>query len=69
MIVYFNLNVNSIVFFSEIMDAEDSLPFEGPSEPQKGRNKRRSSILKSTLGRPVLQVGIGNLFNNTLFCF
>ena len=51
------------------MDAEDPLPIEGPSEPRIGRNKRRSSILKSTVGRPVLQVGIGNLFNDTLSCF
>ena len=55
--------------FQKKMDAEDPLPIEGPSEPRIGRNKRRSSILKSTVGRPVLQVGIGNLFNDTLSCF
>ena len=54
MITNFNL-----VLFSETMDADDPLPFEGPSEPRKGRNKRRSSILKPSGGRPVLQVGIG----------
>ena len=41
------------------MDADDPLPFEaGAAVAPRARNKRRSSILKTTNARPVLQVNL-----------
>ena len=44
------------IIFNGKMNFDDPLPFETEGKVTKSRNKRRSSILKSSNARPVLQV-------------
>ena len=41
------------------MDADDPLPFESGAAAAPRTRKRRSSILKTSNARPVLQVNFG----------